>query len=62
MRKRKEKRYNLKKVINMQETIRCKILAIIGWVLNININMPDYEWKKRLRKKEKNNGKSTSNN
>lgn len=62
MRKRKEKRYNLKKVVNMQETIRCKILAIVGWVFNININMPDYEFKARLIKKEKNNGKSTSNN
>ena len=53
VKKRKEKRYNLKEVINMQATIRCKILAIIGWVLNININMPDYEWKARLIKKEK---------
>lgn len=53
IKKRKEKRYNLKEVINMQATIRCKILAIIGWMLNININMPDYEWKARLIKKEK---------
>lgn len=53
MKKRKGIRYNLKEVIDMQKTIRCKILAIIGWIFNININMPEYEWRARLENNKK---------
>lgn len=48
IKKRKGKRYNLKNCIKMQVTRRCKILAVIGWIFNINIVIPDYEWKARI--------------
>lgn len=51
IKKRKEKRYNLKKVINMQATIRCKILAIIGYIFNVNIEEPDYETIAKAKKR-----------
>lgn len=51
IKKRKERRYNLKKVIKMQVTKRCKILAVIGWIFNINISIPDYEWKARIKQR-----------
>lgn len=51
--KRKNKRYNLKKVIKRTVTIRCKILAIIGWIFNLNIEEPDYEIIAKVKKFKK---------
>lgn len=61
-RKRKE-RYNLKRCIKLQATIRCKILAVIGWIFNIDIECPEFEDKARLKREKRcRNGKSRSNN
>ena len=51
--KRKNKRYNLKKVIKRTVTIRCKMLAIIGWIFNLNIEEPDYETIAKVKKFKK---------
>lgn len=51
--KRKNKRYNLKKVIKRTATIRCKMLAIIGWIFNFDIEEPDYETIAKVKKLQK---------
>ena len=48
--KRKNKRYNLKKDRKRKITIRCKMLAIIGWIFNLDIEEPDYETIAKVKK------------
>ena len=51
--KRENKRYKLIKVLKMQKTIRCKLLAIIGWLKNVNYEIPDYEIEARMKSKNR---------
>lgn len=42
------KRYKFNKRIFLKcKTLRCKILYMIGWLFNLRITVPDFEWKAR---------------
>lgn len=45
-----KKRFNLKKAIKMNITIRAKILCIISWLTKVQIEVPYFEWEARERK------------
>lgn len=45
-----KKRFNLKKSMKMNITIRAKILCIISWLTKVNIEVPSFEWKARVKK------------
>lgn len=44
------KRFNLKKAMKLNTTIRAKILCIVSWLFKVHIIVPDFEWKARERK------------
>lgn len=44
------KRFNLKKAMKSNTTIRAKILCIISWLTKVRIEVPSFEWKARVRK------------
>ncbi len=45
-----DKRFNLKKAMQLNTTIRAKILCVVSWLFKVNILVPDFEWKARERK------------
>lgn len=45
-----EKRFNLKKAIRMNVTIRAKILCIISWIFKVHIVLPYFEENARMKK------------
>ena len=45
-----KKRFNLKKAIKMNITIRAKILCVISWLTKVQIKVPSFEWEARVRK------------
>lgn len=51
---RMNKRFNLKKAMKLNITIRAKILCIISWLFKIKIEVPSFEWKARQAKYERN--------
>lgn len=50
-----DKRFNLKKAMKLNVTIRAKILCIISWLFKVQIKVPNFEWKARQAKGERNN-------
>lgn len=42
-----DKRFNLKKAMKLNVTIRAKILCIISWLLKVKIEVPIFEHKAR---------------
>ena len=47
---RMDKRFNLKKAMKLNVTIRAKILCVISWLFKVQIEVPDFEWKARRKK------------
>lgn len=47
---RMNKRFNLKKAINSNTTIRAKFLCVISWLFKVHILVPDFEWRARRKK------------
>ena len=47
---RMDKRFNLKKTMKLNVTIRAKILCAISWLFKVQIEIPDFEWKARRKK------------
>ena len=47
---RMDKRFNLKKAMKLNVTIRAKILCIISWLFKVKIEVSDFEWKARRKK------------
>lgn len=45
-----DKRFNLKKALKLNLTLRAKLLCIISWVSKIRIMVPNFEWKAREKK------------
>lgn len=50
---RMNKRFNLKKAMKSNVTIRAKILCIISWLFKVKIELPNFEWKARQAKYER---------
>lgn len=48
------KRFNLIKAMKLNITIRAKILCIISWLFKVKIEVPEFEWKARQEKYERN--------
>ena len=44
------KRFNLKKGMKLNVTIRAKILCVVSWLFKVQIKVPDFEWKARRKK------------
>lgn len=47
---RMDKRFNLKKAMKLNVSIRAKILCAISWLFKVQIEIPDFEWKARRKK------------
>lgn len=46
------KRFNLKKAMQSNTTIRAKILCVVSWLFKVHITVPGFEWKARERKRK----------
>ena len=44
---KRNKRFNLKKAMQSNITIRAKMLCIASWLFKVHIIVPDFEWKTR---------------
>lgn len=45
-----DRRFNLKKAMKLNATIRAKILCVVSWLFKVQIEVPDFEWKARRKK------------
>ena len=43
-------RFNLKKAMKLNITVRAKMLCIVSWLFKVHIIVPDFEWNARERK------------
>lgn len=50
-----DKRFNLKKAMKLNVTIRAKILCVISWLFKVRIEVPIFEHKARKIKYGRNN-------
>lgn len=50
---RMNKRFNLKKAMKLNITIRAKMLCIISWLFKVKIEVPKFEWKAKSREYRK---------
>ena len=45
-----DRRFNLKKAMKLNATIRAKILCVVSWLFKVQIEVPAFEWKARRKK------------